>query len=166
MKIKTVHRKDGTNYSLFCVQQRSDKRYQSSDKSARRIKRKYYENHENTSCFVYTELEVSVDILPFFLQACPSAVIWTRNSNSNDDSNTGISRLTQSGHLNCPILSPLCTQSNALVYTVSIQHTPCIYEVPILAILTFALSKNLTASSDIFCEELFRFQRFKKRIMI
>ena len=66
MKIKTVHRKDGTNYSLFCVQQRSDKRYQSSDKSARRIKRKYYENHENTSCFVYTELEVSVDILPFF----------------------------------------------------------------------------------------------------
>ena len=72
-------------------------------------------------CFVYTELEVSVDI---FLQVCHSAVIWTPTSNSNDDSNTGISRLTQSGHLNCPILSPLCTQSSALVYTV--QHTPCI----------------------------------------
>ena len=30
------------------------------NKSVRRIKRKYYENHENTSCFVYTEFEVSV----------------------------------------------------------------------------------------------------------
>ena len=112
-------------------------------------------------CFVYTELEVSVH--HFLLQVCPFAVIWTRNSNSNDDSNTGISRLTQSGHLNCPILSPLCTQSSALVYTV--QHTPCIYEVPILAILTFALSKNLTASSEIFfVKNYFAFFVFNRQI--
>ena len=26
----------------------------------------------------------------------------------------GLGRLAQSGHLNCPILSPLCTQSNAV----------------------------------------------------
>ena len=55
MKIKTTaHRKVGTNLvMLFSVQQRSDKIHRSSDKSTRRIKRKYYENHENTSCFVY-----------------------------------------------------------------------------------------------------------------
>ena len=67
MKIKTTVRgKDGANFVLlFCVQQRSDKRHRSSDKSAHRIKRKYYENYENTS-FVDTKLEVSVDILTFF----------------------------------------------------------------------------------------------------
>ena len=102
-------------------------------------------------------------LFTILLQVCHSAGIWTRNFNSNDDSNTGISRLTQSGHLNCPILSPLCTQSSALVYTK--QHTPCIYEVPILAILTFALSKNLTASSEIFfVKNYFAFFVFNRQI--
>ena len=161
-KIKTtVHRKYITNFVMsFCVHQRSDKRFWKSDKSARSIKRKYYENHENTSCFVNTEWEVSVY---HFFTVCHSAVICTPTSNSNDDSSTGISRLTQSGHLNCPILSPLCTQSSALVYTK--QHTPCIYEVPILAILTFALSKNLTASSEIFfVKNYFAFFVFNRQI--